>query len=237
MDKILNYQSKGVILFSLGSNARSDSLETEMLIDIMRAMKNLSDYQFIWKFESASYFSIATPKNVHLRSWIPQNDILAHPNLKLFITHGGLLSVQESIWHGKPMLGLPIFGDQFRNINHCVELGIAERLSLLNFDQAKFIEVIQQVLTNETYRINTEKLSKIVRDEKESPLKRAVWWIEWVLRNPDYSTKNLAINLRLVQKYSYEIVGLIILVLIFMFYIIFRFLKCLWKKFIKYKID
>ena len=35
--------------------------------------------------------------------------------MKVFISHGGLLSMQESVYHSTPLLVLPIFGDQPKN--------------------------------------------------------------------------------------------------------------------------
>lgn len=57
-----------------------------------------------------------------IRNWMPQNDILAHPNVILFISHGGLFGTSESLYHGVPFLLIPFFGDQFRNA-HRVKLG------------------------------------------------------------------------------------------------------------------
>ena len=48
------------------------------------------------------------PSNVRIMSWVPKNDLLAHPNLKLFITHCGLSSIIETLYHGVPLCQRPI---------------------------------------------------------------------------------------------------------------------------------
>ena len=48
----------------------------------------------------------------------------AHPNTKLFITHGGMFGVQESIYHGVPLIVLPIFEDQFDNARRIEDKGL-----------------------------------------------------------------------------------------------------------------
>ena len=48
--------------------------------------------------------------------WLPQNDLLAHPNLRVFVTHGGLLSLQEAIYHKTPLVGVPLVNDQKPNL-------------------------------------------------------------------------------------------------------------------------
>lgn len=53
-----------------------------------------------------------------------------HPNCILFITHGGLLSTTETVHFGKPIIGIPVFGDQFSNIDKAVAKGYAKRVDL-----------------------------------------------------------------------------------------------------------
>ena len=68
----------------------------------------------IWKWDEENVGDL--PSNVMIKQWVPQQDILAHPNLKVFVTHGGLLSVQEALYHKTPLVGIPLGNDQRPNL-------------------------------------------------------------------------------------------------------------------------
>lgn len=106
-------QAVGVVYFSLGSNIQSEQLGQRRLMEIIGAFRALPEYTFLWKIDlTGTGLADKLPANVHVRQWLPQNDILAHPKTLLFISHGGGLSTQETTWHGVPMLGVPVFLDQ-----------------------------------------------------------------------------------------------------------------------------
>ena len=46
----------------------------------------------LWKWETEKMDDL--PKNVKLSKWVPQQDVLGHPNIKAFITHGGFGSTK-----------------------------------------------------------------------------------------------------------------------------------------------
>lgn len=100
IQEFIDSSKHGVIYFSMGSNLQSKDLPKEKREAFVNAFSKLKE-NVIWKFEDDSFEN--KPKNVLISDWLPQNDILAHPNVKLFITHGGLLGTTEAIYHGKPM--------------------------------------------------------------------------------------------------------------------------------------
>lgn len=73
---------------------------------------------------------------------------LAHKNVKLFITHGGIQSMEEALHFHVPMLGIPFFGDQFNNVLRAHDHGIAliinkDNLNINVFKKA-VLEIIEQ---------------------------------------------------------------------------------------------
>ncbi|KAK8724694.1 hypothetical protein OTU49_011225, partial [Cherax quadricarinatus] len=100
--------SSGVIYFSLGSLVRSSSLPVQYRDLFIQAFRRLPQ-RVIWKYEEELE---DVPDNVMISKWLPQQDILAHDNVKVFITLGGVLSTQEAIYHATPLLILSIHGEQ-----------------------------------------------------------------------------------------------------------------------------
>lgn len=64
------------------------------------------------------------------------------------MTHGGLNSVQEAIYHNVPMLGLPFGTDQKLNMKRAVNGGYARQLRWTDLNEQTLTENIQQLLYN-----------------------------------------------------------------------------------------
>ena len=77
----------------------------------------------------------------------------AHPNLKLFITHGGLLSTQETIHRGVPVVGIPILGDQWMNMARTEAMGVGKILRFKSITEESIFWTITEVLENPKYVI------------------------------------------------------------------------------------
>lgn len=77
--------------------------------------------------------------------------IPAHPNLKAFITHGGLLSLTEASSAGIPLIVIPIFGDQYHNAAAVVGRGQGVRLDYANFTAESLSWAVGEILSNPKY--------------------------------------------------------------------------------------
>jgi len=124
LEKFANESGEdGFILFTLGSAIKSSSIPVEIVQTFVRVFSQIPQ-RVIWKWEADERPANLSP-NVMTVKWAPQSDLLAHPNLRLFISHGGLLGTQEAIYHSVPLLGLPVVNDQLRNMVKLVKEGVA----------------------------------------------------------------------------------------------------------------
>ncbi|XP_016973764.1 UDP-glycosyltransferase UGT5, partial [Drosophila rhopaloa] len=170
----------GVIYFSLGTNVKSKSLSEDRRNVLLNTFANLPQ-RVLWKFDDEQL--PGTSANVFISKWFPQQDILAHPQVKLFITHGGLLSTIESIHHAKPMLGMPCLFDQFRNMEHVQRLGLGLTLNLQEMTAEEFNSTIVRLLTEKSFDVIAKTTAARYRDKPMGPMETAIWWTHYVLRH------------------------------------------------------
>ncbi|XP_071879136.1 UDP-glycosyltransferase UGT5-like [Bombus fervidus] len=174
----LNDTTNGFIYFSLGSNVRSASLPLEiqrLFCDVFAKLP----YKVVWKFEEELP---GKPDNVYIGKWLPQQTILAHPNIKLYIYQGGLQSSEEAVHYGVPVLGFAIFGDQFYQVARMEALGIGKCLEITTLKKDELENAITELITNKQYKERILYIRNVVQDIPYDQVENLAWWTEYVVR-------------------------------------------------------
>nr|XP_012328831.1 UDP-glucuronosyltransferase 2A2 isoform X2 [Aotus nancymaae] len=166
----------------------------------------------LWRYKGKKPATLGS--NTQLYDWIPQNDLLGHPKTKAFITHGGTNGIYEAIYHGVPMVGVPMFADQPDNIAHMKAKGAAVEVNLNTMTSVDLLSALRTVINEPSYKENAMRLSRIHHDQPVKPLDRAVFWIEFVMRHK--GAKHLrpaAHNLTWFQYHSFDVIGFLLVCL------------------------
>ncbi|XP_060804913.1 UDP-glucosyltransferase 2 [Amyelois transitella] len=174
LQTILDNSPNGVVYFSLGSVIQTSNLPEHTLKDLIRILGELP-YTVLWKFEKEF---TGLPKNVHIRPWMPQPSILAHPNVKLFITHGGMLSSLESLQFGVPLLAVPVFGDQPSNAARATNAGYAKTVPFSHDMGPKLQAVLKEMLSDDKYYKRAKYLSALFHNREVAPSKLISHYVE-----------------------------------------------------------
>ncbi|XP_062963868.1 UDP-glucuronosyltransferase 2A2 isoform X1 [Cynocephalus volans] len=196
----------GVVVFSLGSMVKNLTEEKANLI--ASALAQIPQ-KVLWRYKGKKPATLGT--NTRLYDWIPQNDILGHPKTKAFITHGGTNGIYEAIYHGVPMVGIPMFADQPDNIAHMKAKGAAVELNMNTMTREDLFNALRAVINEPSYKENAMRLSRIHHDQPMKPLDRAVFWIEFVMRNKGAKHLRVAAHdLNWVQYHSLDVIGFLL---------------------------
>ncbi|XP_046482540.1 UDP-glucosyltransferase 2-like [Neodiprion pinetum] len=209
LEEFLNSSKNGVVYFSMGSMVKSESFSKEKILAVYDSFAELSDYKVLWKGKMEE-LPTGLPPNVKMVPWIPQYATLRHPNVKAFVTHGGLMGTLEAIHAGVPMIGIPFFADQTFNIAGYAHRGFAIHLDYETLSKESFSEALRKVLKNPDYQSNVDRVSRLFKDRPLSPLAEAIYWIEYVIRNGGEPLKSSGRHLYWFQYYLID-VGLFLL--------------------------
>ncbi|XP_047110697.1 UDP-glycosyltransferase UGT5-like isoform X1 [Schistocerca piceifrons] len=220
VQSFLDGAENGVIYFSLGSNVRSSTMPEHKRRAFIEAFAQLPQ-RVLWKWEVDSL--PGQPENVMIAKWLPQQDVLAHPNIRLFITQGGLQSMNEASYFAVPLIGIPFMGDQQHNVAKMVQAGIGYRLLFRDVTTDSVLKAIHTVLGNESYQENMKRFSAIFREHQERSLDTAVWWIEYVIRhNGAPHLRSAALDLSWWQLLLLDVIAFVVAAASIVVYLLYK---------------
>jgi UDP:flavonoid glycosyltransferase YjiC (YdhE family) len=169
---------RGVVLVTFGSMA--SRLPKKVVKKFVEAFERLDGFRVVWRLNNIH--NVKIPANVKVMSWIPQNDLLAHPSVKLFVTHSGNNGQYEAFYHGVPMIGFPLLGDQEYNALRLVKKGYGIAMNVYDFTADEMNSNMRQILDNPAYKQRIAKAAEIFRSAPMSPVETVVYWIEHVCK-------------------------------------------------------
>ncbi|XP_028924820.1 UDP-glucuronosyltransferase 1-6-like isoform X5 [Ornithorhynchus anatinus] len=221
----------GIVVFSLGSMV--SEIPVKKAMEIAEALGRIPQ-TVLWRYTGKPPANLA--KNTKLVKWLPQNDLLAHPKTRAFITHAGSHGIYEGICNGVPMVLLPLFGDQMDNAKRVESRGAGVILNVLEMTSEDLSNALKTVITDKSYKENIMRLSALHKDRPVEPLDLAVHWVEFVMKHKGAPhLRPAAHDLNWFQYHCLDVIGFFLVITLSVFFIFFKscmfcFRKCFPKK-------
>ncbi|KAH9642711.1 hypothetical protein HF086_002981 [Spodoptera exigua] len=208
----------------MGSNLKSKELPDDLkhgLLEVFRGLKQT----VIWKFEE------------NLPDQPKMSTSCTHPNLKLFVTHGGLLSLTEAVHFGVPIIVIPVFADQFLNANQARNKGFAERVDLSHNLHKDLKIALDKVLGDfNKYLGRAKEVSAAYHDNLIKPGVALNFWVEHVVRTRGAPhLRSVALQVPLYQQAYLDLLAVLLAAAVAILLVVRRILSLLTSKRTKLK--
>nr|XP_038959826.1 UDP-glucuronosyltransferase 3A2 [Rattus norvegicus] len=178
---ITQFGDSGFVLVALGTVATKFQTK-EIIKEMNNAFAHLPQ-GVIWACKDSHWpKDVTLAPNVKIMDWLPQTDLLAHPSIRLFVTHGGMNSVNEAIQHGVPMVGILFFSDQPENMIRVEAKTIGVSIQIQTLKAETFARTMKEVIEDKRYK-SAAMASKIIRHSHPlTPSQRLEGWIDHILQ-------------------------------------------------------
>ena len=216
----------GTIVATFGTLEHTKTLYLPNMID--RLFQTFSKLEQRIIFVANPVTDRKVPENVLISDWIPQNDLLAHPKVKLFITHGGSNGQLEAIHHGVPMIAMGVDYDQIYNGKKVEDKEFGKYLSAKYFTSNELYDAIQEVLHNGTFKQNLMKCHEI-----KSSLPQAkdivTFWVNHILKFGGSHLRLKSTDVPLYKLLMLDVLLFICCIVIVVFVLLVVICKCVFK--------
>jgi len=220
-------RAEGMILFSFGSGANASHMPEDWKEAFMDAFRHFPKIEFLIRYD-ATDLNGKIPANVHLSKWLPQADLLRHPKMLAFISHGGLNSMQEATGAGVPLITIALFGDQPKNAMMAQKRGMSINIRKTDVSKATVTAAIEEILHNDKYRKAAKRLGEMIARKPIPVEQRLLEWTQFV--GDFHHLENLvaqSTKLSFVQYHCLDVMAFLALSVFLLLFLVFLVLKSL----------
>ncbi|GHH94525.1 glycosyltransferase [Streptomyces capillispiralis] len=160
-------RQSSVVYMGFGTITRLTREEVAALVEVARRMSDR--HQFLWKLPKEQQHLLppaaSLPDNLRVESWVPsQLDVLAHPKVSVFFSHGGGNAYHEGVYFGKPQVVRPLWVDCFDQAVRGRDLGFSLTLDRPGtVDPDDVVDKLTRVVEDPSFRERAERLGALQR--------------------------------------------------------------------------
>ena len=154
--RLVDKSNKPLIYISLGTVIKGatgffkkciQAFETED-VTVIISVGNQFDIQELGKL----------PEHIKVYASVPQLSVLEQADV--FVTHGGMNSVSESLVYGVPMVVIPFMADQPTNARRIEEMGVGKQLDYKKVSSEVLHKTVMDVLADATIKENVVRMKE-----------------------------------------------------------------------------
>ncbi|GMT25398.1 hypothetical protein PFISCL1PPCAC_16695, partial [Pristionchus fissidentatus] len=162
---VVDARNDGFVLVTFGAIAKTREMPWAMADSFKAAFAAFPNLTFIVKDESIPKGQLyRSSSNVVRTQWLPQLALMAQPQFRAIITHGGWSSILESIYAERPMILMPLFGDHAKNSQVVRAKKVGLLIDKMRVTPTVLIDAIQEIIYQPEYKLNCVKYARMLKD-------------------------------------------------------------------------
>jgi polyene glycosyltransferase len=156
-----------VVYAGFGTITRLTREQVASMVEVARRLEG--EHQVLWKLPAEQQHLLppreSLPGNLRVESWVAsQFDVLSHPNVKLFFTHGGGNGFHEGLYFGKPLVVRPLWVDCFDQAVRGADFGVSLTLDRPPaMDPDDVVDKLTRVLTDRSFSERARRIADLMQ--------------------------------------------------------------------------
>ncbi|CAD5212518.1 unnamed protein product [Bursaphelenchus okinawaensis] len=219
-------EENGFIVISSGHSSQWKHAPQDVVDNLLAAIKSKPNIKFIFQYDGTLKNA---PKNLITSKWLPLQDLLGHKLCKAHISHGGLNSIMESVWHGVPVIGWPLNVNNKDNLLRVTARHAGLMLSTKRPAEKQIVSALNRIYV-QSFKDEALIFQDMVTDVPYTELTHAAFWVEFIIRHQEIPhARSGADDLNILQYFLVDVIAFLLSSVFIIVYIIHHTIRLLVK--------